>query len=52
MDLDAAKKRLKKLERDEQGTGSLEPFCFVLKQALRKHITQVESARNSKRQGE
>lgn len=52
LDLIAAKKRLNKLDRDEQGAERLEPFCFVLKQVLRKHITQVESARRSQRKGD
>jgi uncharacterized protein (TIGR02646 family) len=40
-----AKKRLRDLEAAEGGHGQLEPFCFALKQALRKHIQRVEAIR-------
>jgi len=44
--LSDARKRLKSLE---QATGDvLEPFCFVLLQALRKHIRRLEHIRSSR----
>jgi uncharacterized protein (TIGR02646 family) len=49
LDLPSARKRLNSLETAEKAGGLLEPFCFVLKQALRKHIMRLESIRESKR---
>ncbi len=49
LDLSSARKRLASLERAETTGGPLEPFCFALKQALRKHILKLESIRQSKR---
>ena len=51
LDLPSARKRLTRLEDAENEGGQLEPFCFALKQALRKHIKRLESIRESKRQG-
>lgn len=51
LELAAARKRLASLEQAEQGGGQLEPFCFALKQALRKHIARLEHIRESKRRG-
>jgi hypothetical protein len=51
LDLPSARKRLTRLEDAENAAGQLEPFCFALKQALRKHIQRLESIRESKRQG-
>ena len=50
LDLHRARVRLSSLRAAEQNHGSLEPFCFVLKQALQKHIARVEAIRESKRQ--
>lgn len=41
-----AQKRLAVLDSP---TGMLEPFSFVLRQALHKHIRRIEAIRNSKR---
>jgi uncharacterized protein (TIGR02646 family) len=49
LDLVAARRRLATLEQAENGGGQLEPFCFALKQALRKHVTRLEAIRESKR---
>jgi uncharacterized protein (TIGR02646 family) len=49
LDLPSARKRLTSLEAAESAGGRLEPFCFALKQALRKHILLLESIRDSKR---
>ena len=49
LDLSSARKRLASLESAETAGGSLEPFCFALKQTLRKHILKLESIRESKR---
>ena len=49
LDLLSARKRLTSLEYAESAGGLLEPFCFALKQALRKHILLLESIRDSKR---
>jgi uncharacterized protein (TIGR02646 family) len=43
-----ARRRLADLETAEAGTGQLEPFCFVLKQALRKHIARLEAIRRAR----
>lgn len=48
LDLPSARKRLISLEDAEEGGGQLEPFCFALKQALRKHILRLEWIRKSK----
>jgi uncharacterized protein (TIGR02646 family) len=49
LDLPSARKRLTRLEKAESGGGPLEPFCFALKQALRKHIVRLEFIRESKK---
>jgi hypothetical protein len=49
LDLHRARARLHGLRAAEQNRGPLEPFCFVLKQALQRHITRVEAIRESKR---
>jgi uncharacterized protein (TIGR02646 family) len=51
LDLPTARRRLTSLESAENAAGKLEPFCFALKQALRKHILRLESIRESKRRG-
>ncbi len=43
LDLRQARARLNSLDVAEENRGALEPFCFVLKQAIRKHISRVES---------
>jgi uncharacterized protein (TIGR02646 family) len=48
LDLKSARKRLHQLEQAEVVPGRLEQFCFVLKQALRKHIARLEAIRRSK----
>jgi uncharacterized protein (TIGR02646 family) len=48
LDLKSARKRLLGLEGAEKGTARLEPFCFVLKQALKKHILRLEAIKESK----
>lgn len=45
--IDKARRRLNGLER--QTSGRLEPFCFVLVQVLRKHISRLEGIRNNRR---
>ena len=50
LDLHRARARLNGLKAAEQNRSSLEPFCFVLKQALQKHLTRVEAIRQSKRE--
>ncbi len=50
LDLHRARVRLNGLKAAEQNRSSLEPFCFVLKQALQRHITRVEAIRQSKRE--
>lgn len=47
--LSKARHRLAGLERAELAGGILEPFCFVLKQALVKHISRVEAIRQNRR---
>jgi uncharacterized protein (TIGR02646 family) len=49
LDLASARRRLTSLEDAESAGGKLEPFCFALKQALRKHIQRLESIRASKK---
>lgn len=51
LDLAAARRRLASLEEADNSGGQLEPFCFALKQALRKHITRLQAIRESKRSG-
>jgi uncharacterized protein (TIGR02646 family) len=48
LDLRSAKRRLKQIEQAEADASRLEQFCFVLKQALRKHILRLEAIRQSK----
>jgi uncharacterized protein (TIGR02646 family) len=50
LDLHRARARLHGLRTAEQNHSPLEPFCFVLKQALQRHITRVEAIRKSKRE--
>ena len=50
LDLHSARARLNGLRTAEQSRSPLEPFCFVLKQALQRHITRVEAIRRSKRE--
>jgi uncharacterized protein (TIGR02646 family) len=45
LDLPSARRRLTQLENAENVGGRLEPFCFALKQALRKHIQRLEAIR-------
>ncbi len=49
LDLQSARRRLVGLEVAESAGGQLEPFCFALKQTLRKHIHLIESIRQSKK---
>jgi uncharacterized protein (TIGR02646 family) len=49
LDLPSARKRLTGLLRAEEAGGRLEPFCFALKQALRKYIVLLESIKKSSR---
>ncbi len=49
LDLHRARARLNGLTAAEQNRSPLEPFCFVLKQALQRHIIRVEAIRQSKR---
>ncbi|HEX7379674.1 MAG TPA: hypothetical protein VF278_21300 [Pirellulales bacterium] len=51
LDLPSARKRLAALEHAGRQGGQLEPFCFVLTQALRKHIARLEYIRESKKRG-
>ena len=50
LDLHSARARLNSLRAAEQNRSPLEPFCFVLKQALQRHITRVQAIRKSKRE--
>ncbi len=50
LDLQRARARLPGLTAAEQNRSLLEPFCFVLKQALQRHITRIEAIRRSKRE--
>jgi hypothetical protein len=50
LDLHSARARLNSLRTAEQNRSPLEPFCFVLKQALQRHITRIEAIRQSKRE--
>lgn len=52
LDLPLARRRLTALLQAEEAGGRLEPFCFVLKQALRKHIRRLESIRETRRRPE
>lgn len=45
-----ARKRLTRLIRAEGNNDPLEPFCFVLKQALEKHIKRLEAIRRNKKE--
>ena len=49
LDLPSSRRRLTRLEDAENEGGQLEPFCFALKQALRKHIQRLGSIRESKK---
>ena len=49
LNLGDARKRLATLEDAEKQGGKLEPFCFVLKQALCKHIRRLEGIIESKK---
>ncbi len=44
-----ARRRLVGLETKEKAGVRLEPYCFALKQALRKHIARIEAIRQNKR---
>ena len=46
LDLHSARARLNGLRAAEENRGSLEPFCFVLKQAIRKHICSLLGLRS------
>ena len=48
LDMKSARRRLSQLEELDDETGPLEPLCFVLKQALQKHIARLEAIRRSK----
>jgi len=48
LDVANARRRLRSLEEADSGDGPLEPFCFVLKQALAKHLRRLENIRNSR----
>ena len=50
LSLTDARRRLSGLETNESAGVRLEPYCFALKQALRKHIAQIEAIRQNKRQ--
>ena len=50
LDLHSARARLNSLRAAEQNHTPLEPFCFVLKQALQRHIIRVEAIRKSTRE--
>lgn len=43
-----ARRRLRILEQAEQQAGTLEPYSFVLVQALKKHIRRIEKIRNAR----
>ncbi len=49
LDIPQARRRLATLERAEESGGHLKPFCFVLKQALHKHIRRLESIREARK---
>lgn len=49
--LAAARKRLASLAHAEKEDSQLDPFCFALEQALRKHIARLEHILQSKKQG-
>ncbi len=48
LDLKNARKRMSSLTAAEQNNGGLEPFSFVLQQALEKHIARMEAIRDSR----
>jgi uncharacterized protein (TIGR02646 family) len=48
VDLKVARRRINQLKAAEQSNGILEVFCFVLKQALEKHIVRLETIRVNK----
>ena len=50
LDLPRARRRLSQLRYADGSVGHLEPFCFVLCQALDKHIRRLEAIRESKRE--
>jgi uncharacterized protein (TIGR02646 family) len=43
LDIKSARKRLAQLIQSETTFGSLQPFIFVLKQALQRHIRRIEA---------
>lgn len=43
-----ARRRITQLKAAEQSNGTLEAFCFVLLQALEKHIKRLEAIRANK----
>jgi uncharacterized protein (TIGR02646 family) len=47
LDIAAAQRRLNGLRMDEQAGKKLEPFCFVLKQAIEGHIKQITVKREA-----
>lgn len=49
LDLGNARRRLAGLTRAETNSDTLEPFCFVLKQALERHIRRLEAIRKQRR---
>lgn len=49
IDVSNARRRLRGLEQAENQTGLLEPFSFVLAQALQRQIRRVESIRDGRR---
>ena len=49
LDLKSARRRITSLSMAEQRNEILEPFCFVLQQALEKHIKRLQAIRNSQR---
>lgn len=49
LELSGARRRLTALSASEQNNGPLEPFCFVLQQALERHIRRVAAIRANRR---
>lgn len=48
LDMRDARRRITQLKAAEQSNGTLEAFCFVLLQALEKHIKRLEAIRANK----